>query len=131
MDRWKGIALETCKQARNPFLPTIFPPLPLGEVLAKLEPGTLLLLASLEAGAMPWVEARRRFSGAESRTWEKICVAVGPEGDFSPGEYGLLGERNCLPISLGPRILRSEIAALSLLVALQLELEGGDGLAML
>jgi 16S rRNA (uracil1498-N3)-methyltransferase len=42
----------------------------------------------------------------------RACLAVGPEGGFEPGELQLTAEAGYAPISLGPRILRTETAGL-------------------
>ena len=45
---------------------------------------------------------------------DKAAILIGPEGGFSPAERHYLQTRiNCLKISLGPRILRADTAAIS------------------
>ena len=53
----------------------------------------------------------RRFSSLESRT-TSICLAVGPEGGFSPAELELLERTRFTIVGLGTRTLRAETAAL-------------------
>lgn len=55
----------------------------------------------------------------------KIMMIIGPEGGFSPSEVAYL-EGKAHPVTLGPRILRSETAALYTLVALSFALEMSD-----
>ncbi len=55
----------------------------------------------------------------------KIMMIIGPEGGFSPSEVAFLQDK-AMAVTLGPRILRSETAALYTLVALSFALEMGD-----
>lgn len=41
------------------------------------------------------------------------CVFVGPEGGFSNNEIKICNENSCQPVTLGPRILRTETASLA------------------
>lgn len=43
-----------------------------------------------------------------------VRIAIGPEGGWLPHEYAMLGENGYIPISLGPRILRSDTACIAL-----------------
>ena len=47
---------------------------------------------------------------------------VGPEGDFTPAELSLAKSHGCLPVTLGPIILRTETAAIYCLSVLAHEL---------
>ena len=48
-----------------------------------------------------------------------ICLAIGPEGGFSPGERAVLDAAGFIGARLGPRVLRTETAALVALSVLQ------------
>lgn len=50
---------------------------------------------------------------------EEVLVCIGPEGGFSSEEIGQARKKDFLPLSLGPRILRSETAALAIVTLLQ------------
>jgi len=52
-----------------------------------------------------------------------VLVLIGPEGGFSDSEIAFLKSKGALSLSLGPRILRSETAAIYILSALSYELE--------
>ncbi|HEX5128212.1 MAG TPA: RsmE family RNA methyltransferase, partial [Usitatibacter sp.] len=45
-------------------------------------------------------------------------LLVGPEGGFSERERSLLVDHGCVPVSLGPRVLRTETAPLAALAAI-------------
>lgn len=55
--------------------------------------------------------------------YHKILVVIGPEGGISEKEVELLKENEFLPISLGPRILRTEVAPTYFMAAISYELE--------
>jgi 16S rRNA (uracil1498-N3)-methyltransferase len=50
---------------------------------------------------------------------EEVLVCIGPEGGFSPEEIRRARQNHFLPLSLGPRVLRSETAALAMVTLLQ------------
>ena len=55
-----------------------------------------------------------------------ILVVIGPEGGISPKEEALMEKAGFLPITLGPRILRTEVAPTYIMSAISYELELGD-----
>lgn len=78
-------------------------------------PEGLPMLACLErAEAAPLTAALRPKAVA--------CILIGPEGGFTAAEAAWIGEqKNWIPVSLGPRILRSETAACMALAAVLLD----------
>ncbi|MDR2030301.1 MAG: 16S rRNA (uracil(1498)-N(3))-methyltransferase [Puniceicoccales bacterium] len=120
--RWEAIILEAAKQAKNPFLPVLHGPKSLDQILAKFPPNASGVVASLQTAAISWRTLRTAWDtdGMPDELW----LAVGPEGDFSPSENGQLLGKGFTPLSLGPRVLTMETAALALLAACQLDLAG-------
>ena len=57
---------------------------------------------------------------------KSIVFVVGPEGGISDKEVDVMNENKFLPISLGPRILRTEVAPTYIMSAISYELELGD-----
>lgn len=53
----------------------------------------------------------------------RICIIIGPEGGFSKKEVQFLKEHQSKPIRLGPRILRTETAALYALASISYHFE--------
>lgn len=106
---WQAIAREACKQSGNPWLPEITSPASLPEILSSLPEGATRLVASLEAGSTPLAPTLSGLTGAQ------LCLAVGPEGDFSASEYHTLAAKGFKPVALGSHVLRSDTAALYLL----------------
>jgi 16S rRNA (uracil1498-N3)-methyltransferase len=52
----------------------------------------------------------------------KIYVLIGPEGDFTDEEMAIALKKGCIPISLGPQVLKVETAAICALSFLMLSL---------
>ncbi len=108
--RWKTAAVEALKQSANPHLLCVDTPRPFAAWLESLSPtpGSLRLIASLEAGARPLLEALPRTGPLP----EEVLVLIGPEGDFSPEEYAQARAAGFLPVRLAAPVLRAETAAL-------------------
>ena len=49
----------------------------------------------------------------------KVCILIGPEGGFSEAEFEQANAAGFQPVSLGPRVLRTETAAVASLAILQ------------
>lgn len=58
-----------------------------------------------------------------NRSYSKVIILVGPEGGISDKEAKILNENNFIAVSLGPRILRTEVAPTYILSAISYELE--------
>jgi 16S rRNA (uracil1498-N3)-methyltransferase len=59
-----------------------------------------------------------RSSVADAST--PVLLVSGPEGGLSPAEESMLRQHDFAPVTLGPRVLRAETAALAALAALTL-----------
>ena len=101
------IAVEACKQSGRLRLPEIVPPHGLAPWLASTGAGRArpALVASLESEARPLVRA---VDGGRAN-----LLLVGPEGDFSPEEYQMLRAAGCQPVTLGPYVLRADLAVVA------------------
>ena len=108
LDRLEAIAIEAAEQCRRTVLPNISEPLPLGHLLQHRDAARTLYFAD-EAGGEPAASA---FAPGPA------CILTGPEGGFTDHERSAIRSApNAIPISLGPRILRAETAALAALAA--------------
>lgn len=106
--KWRATTIEASKQCGLAFLPEVRHPTALGDWLEQNPPATreLRLVGSLEGGSRLLLDA---LMTAESR--DRIVLAVGPEGDFSSGEYAALREGGFAPVRFGANVLRAETAA--------------------
>jgi 16S rRNA (uracil1498-N3)-methyltransferase len=114
--RWREIALESCKQCGNNWLPVIHPPQSLAGFLRSVDGYDLKLVASLQP------DAKRLGSIPPAAS---VLLLIGPEGDFTPAEYELAKSAGCRPLSLGPLVLRAETAAVCALSIIRYELAAG------
>lgn len=107
-DRLQVIAIEAAEQCGRTRLPGIAEPLPLTHLLDQRDPDRTLYFAD-ENGGESATDAFRKG---------RALILIGPEGGFTEKERALVrAAANSVPISLGPRILRAETAALASLSA--------------
>lgn len=110
-DHWQNIAASACEQSGRTRLPLIDAPVTLKNWFGnKPEKVDAELILSPDA-KIPLTQI------ATPPT--KVCVLVGPEGGFSDIEYGDANAAEFTAVSLGPRILRTESAALATLAVIQ------------
>jgi 16S rRNA (uracil1498-N3)-methyltransferase len=122
-DRWQQIALEACKQCGRNAVPRVALPVTPAALFSEVSAPELILLASLQPGAVGIKEALMRAGAASGgKPPASVAVLVGPEGDFTPEEIAGFLSMGAVPITLGPMILRAETAALYSLSVLAHEL---------
>jgi 16S rRNA (uracil1498-N3)-methyltransferase len=120
--KWREVALEACKQCGQNYLPEIAKPSSPKAFFERGERGELMLIASLQPDARPLKSILADFVSNHSRLPRSATVLVGPEGDFTPAELSLAKSNGCIPVTLGPIILRTETAAIYCLSVLAHEL---------
>ncbi len=109
-ERWRRIALEASKQSRRTDIPEIADPATLKAALEQEQSPTRILLSETEQ-ATPLSAA---LTASERPTgYEPVALAIGPEGGWTPEEMVLFTANHWTPITLGPRILRAETAAIA------------------
>jgi 16S rRNA (uracil1498-N3)-methyltransferase len=108
LERLESIAIEAAEQCGRTRLPEIAEPMPLKHFLDSRDPERVLYFAD-EGGGEPAAQAFKPGAAA---------LLTGPEGGFTDEERAAIrAADNAIPISLGPRILRAETAALAALAA--------------
>lgn len=107
---WHKIIIGACEQCGRNRVPRLESIQTLGQWLTGPYPGLKLLLAA---------EARATLGSLAAPQGRHIILLAGPEGGFSEAEHTIAETAGYLPLSLGPRILRTETAALTALAALQ------------
>jgi 16S rRNA (uracil1498-N3)-methyltransferase len=105
VERWRRIALEAAKQSRRSDLPQVDDPLPLAQALVRVSAPTKLLLAE--------TEEENSLAAALKEATGEIALAIGPEGGWTAEEMTLFSESGWRHVTLGPRILRAETAAIA------------------
>jgi len=104
--RVRAILIEAAEQCARTALPELSEPVKLEAVLLAHEPGRALFFAD-ENGGEPVAAAFAAQPGA-------AALLIGPEGGFDDGERSAIRAMPAArPISLGPRILRGETAAIA------------------
>jgi 16S rRNA (uracil1498-N3)-methyltransferase len=107
VERLQAIATEAAEQTGRLDVPEILAPVRLSKLLDGWEAGRLLMFCD-ETGGAPVLDA---LAGAERGPW---AILIGPEGGFDPEEAEWLRDMDCARVvSLGPRILRADTAAIS------------------
>jgi 16S rRNA (uracil1498-N3)-methyltransferase len=112
---WQSVAVAACEQCGGNRVPTVHSMQSLASWLKALptaEPMQRMLL-SLAAGSAPLHTHSHAAPPA-------LCFLSGPEGGLSPAEEAAAINAGFAPVSLGPRVLRSETAALAALTLLTL-----------
>ena len=107
---WLGVIISACEQCGRTTLPHLVAPDSYPHWINNLQEGGCRLMLQPEGGTSLKAMAPPR---------ENICVLVGPEGGLNPDEQLLAGSAGFLGIRLGPRILRTETAALTALAGMQ------------
>ena len=102
--RWRRIIREAAEQSGRARLPRLLEPISFEEAVAA---GSGLCL-------LPAVSATTPVTRALAAASWPVTLFVGPEGGFAAEEVALAEASGVLPVSLGPRILRTETAAVAL-----------------
>jgi 16S rRNA (uracil1498-N3)-methyltransferase len=105
--RWRRIALEASKQSRRTDVPTIADPLALRPALEQESAHTRILLSETEQ------QLTLTAALETAPTLDKLALAIGPEGGWTPEEMALFTTHHWQHVTLGPRILRAETAAIA------------------
>lgn len=115
LDRLEANAIEAAEQCGAVWTPEVRPPEPLSSALAEWPAGRLLVFCDEEAPAAGPIEAL-----AAAGAGGGVGLLIGPEGGFDETERSaILRLPHVLRLSLGPRILRADTAAVAALALVQ------------
>jgi 16S rRNA (uracil1498-N3)-methyltransferase len=104
VDHWRRIARSACEQCGRHTPPAILAPVTLNEGLRAVPADSAKLV--LDPGATtPLRMVQKPTAG--------LVVAIGPEGGFAPNDWRLLDAAGFSRVTLGPRVLRAETAAIA------------------
>ena len=110
MARWQDIVISACEQSGRAIVPPVLPILSYNNAWPTMPGGTLKLLLSLN---------HAQSLSTFTPELQKIAFMVGPEGGWTNAEEQLAFNAGFHSITLGPRVLRTETAALAALAAMQ------------
>jgi 16S rRNA (uracil1498-N3)-methyltransferase len=111
VEHWQGVAIAACEQSGRAVLPKIHFPLTLAQWLSQHDTQQSLNLLLNPVAAKTLAQL--------TKPENQIHLLIGPEGGLSPGEIELANQNNFQSIVLGPRILRTETAALTAISSMQ------------
>ena len=111
-ERWRRIALEASKQSRRTTIPEIADSITLKAALEQEQSHIRILLSETEQ-ATPLAAALRQHQPTTNNHQPSTTLAIGPEGGWTHEEMSLFDEHKWQPVTLGPRILRAETAAIA------------------
>jgi 16S rRNA (uracil1498-N3)-methyltransferase len=112
VERWRRVAREAAKQSRRSDVPAIDDPMLLKNAARREGTAARLLLAEQERTTT----LRQAMSTALNEAADEmpaVWLAVGPEGGWAAEEEALFDDEGWKAVSLGPRILRAETAAIT------------------
>jgi 16S rRNA (uracil1498-N3)-methyltransferase len=110
LEHWRGIAVAACEQSGRNRVPQVLPPMLLTDFLKEKPEGARLLLSP---------DAERRIPDVPRAP--AVTVLIGPEGGLTTAEQHAAVAAGFVPVRLGPRVLRTETAAIAALSLLQRE----------
>jgi 16S rRNA (uracil1498-N3)-methyltransferase len=110
LKHWQAIVTSTCEQCGRNRVPEVKPPTSFDAWISRGDKPTLKL--TLDPNATRSLQSL----GAEQ---QDMILLTGPEGGLSPREIELSEEHGFMGIRLGPRVLRTETAALTALSIIQ------------
>jgi 16S rRNA (uracil1498-N3)-methyltransferase len=125
VERWRRISLEALKQCGRRRLVEITTPRTLPEFIMEREPSSAgtpgaashmpqAFLLFSEQGGIAVTDA---LAGLPSHC--EVSALIGPEGGWSDDEFETMNDRGCKAVSLGPRVLRTETAAVVAMTLIQ------------
>ena len=105
---WQGVVVSACEQSGRAVVPDVLPAKGLQDWAVSPSSGSRIVLAP---------GADRPLSRLDEAN--RVELVIGPEGGFSDREMALLESAGVVPVSLGPRVLRTETAGPAAVAVLQ------------
>jgi 16S rRNA (uracil1498-N3)-methyltransferase len=110
LQHWQGIAIAACEQSGRNRIPDMAAPLDLHDFLRGIDSRATRLLLS--------PSGTQRVNDLEAPDGG-IVILIGPEGGLAESEQRAALNAGFMPVRLGPRVLRTETAAVAALTLLQ------------
>jgi len=121
-ERWRRIAHEAAQQSRRSDVPVIHDPVKLWDRVKAASTVKRIVLAEQER-SVTLRGALQEAIAAAGAEMPELELAIGPEGGWAPDEEALFDANGWQAVSLGPRILRAETAAIAALAVVASMLE--------
>ncbi len=126
LDRWQRIAIEAAEQSGRATVPTVESPLPVMDAVnQQLADRPLFCMWEEQADkSLPLSEALKalNLTGTNKGDTLELAALIGPPGGFSKREATAIRSAGADLVTLGPRVLRSETAAIAVMSAILYEL---------
>jgi 16S rRNA (uracil1498-N3)-methyltransferase len=106
---WQGIVINACEQSGRTSVPELAESIKLNDVISLTDTSLKLTLSPDANTSLPKLSA----------TAQNITLLIGPEGGLDTNEVLLATQHGFQPVRMGPRILRTETAAIATIAALQ------------
>lgn len=126
VERWRRIALESAKQSRRTDVPETAEPSMLPDALARETASLRILLSEAEQSLPLHAALSHAVDGERTSRNGQLALAVGPEGGWTPEEMLLFTQHAWTHVTLGPRILRAETAAIAAIAIASSALQAGS-----
>jgi 16S rRNA (uracil1498-N3)-methyltransferase len=110
-EHWRNVAVAACEQCGRNTLPQLHAPQELDAWLNEMRRASGGKFILLPGGASN-LQAQPRPQG-------RVTLLIGPEGGFTADEASVAQQAGFIPVLLGPRVLRTETAAIAAIAALQ------------
>lgn len=111
LEHWRGIARHAAEQSGRTAVPAVATVLSLAAWLANASQTRAYLLDPFATSSL----------AAQPAPAGDVAIVAGPEGGFSSDEKAQMARAGVIPVRLGPRVLRTETAALCALTILQMQ----------
>ena len=118
--RWNKVSTEAAKQCGRGILPKVKPVISFKDAICNLKELDCAIMPYEELGHMGVSNLKSVFKNTDAKN---IGIIIGPEGGFSPEEASYAESSGITMIGLGPRILRTETVAPTLLSIIMYENE--------
>ncbi|MGD9020296.1 MAG: 16S rRNA (uracil(1498)-N(3))-methyltransferase [Lysobacterales bacterium] len=109
LEHWQGVVISACEQSGRATVPRVLPLIGLEKWLREGRPALRLVL---DPQAVQPLSAVEPADGS-------VAIVIGPEGGFSDREIEAMRAAGVKPVSLGPRVLRTETAGPAAIAVLQ------------
>lgn len=110
VQHWQSIIMSACEQSGRNQIPELLCPMMLEDGLSSVQADWRFVLSPIAVSQLKEMPIQKT---------QRVMLLIGPEGGLSEAEIGLAGQYGFLPLNLGPRILRTETAAVAAMAVLQ------------